>query len=98
MAATEDSSLRVSTTETSSVILTLEVEVDPKRVRKAFDRAYRDLSQFLDQVRLDVRQSYRTLKRSGESYDIQKQNVKVTKRQSLLTAYVVRALKYPPET
>ncbi len=43
MAATEDSSLRVSTTETSSVIRTLEVEVDPKRVRKAFDRAYRDL-------------------------------------------------------
>jgi len=43
MEATEDSSLRVSTTETSSVIRTLEVEVDPKRVRKAFDRAYRDL-------------------------------------------------------
>jgi trigger factor len=30
-------------TETSSVIRTLEVEVDAKRVRKAFDRAYRDL-------------------------------------------------------
>jgi trigger factor len=43
MAATEDSSLSVSTTETSSVIRTLEVEVDAKRVRKAFDRAYRDL-------------------------------------------------------
>jgi trigger factor len=43
MAATEDSSLCVSTTETSSVIRTLEVEVDPKRVRKAFERAYRDL-------------------------------------------------------
>jgi trigger factor len=43
MAATEDSSLCVSTTETSSVIRTLEVEVDAKRVRKAFDRAYRDL-------------------------------------------------------
>ena len=43
MAPTEDSSLCVSTTETSSVIRTLEVEVDAKRVRKAFDRAYRDL-------------------------------------------------------
>ena len=43
MAATEDSSLCVSTTETSSVIRTLEVEIDAKRVRKAFDRAYRDL-------------------------------------------------------
>ena len=43
MAATEDSSLCVSTTETSSVIRTLEVEVDSKRVRKAFERAYRDL-------------------------------------------------------
>lgn len=43
MAATENSSLSVSTTETSSVIRTLEVEVDAKRVRKAFDRAYRDL-------------------------------------------------------
>jgi len=30
-------------TETSSVIRTLEVEVEAKRVRKAFDRAYRDL-------------------------------------------------------
>jgi trigger factor len=44
MAATENSSLCVSTTETSPVIRTLEVEVDAKRVRKAFDRAYRDLS------------------------------------------------------
>jgi trigger factor len=43
MAATENSSLCVSTTETSSVIRTLEVEVDAKRVRQAFDRAYRDL-------------------------------------------------------
>jgi trigger factor len=43
MAASEDSSLCVSTTETSSVIRTLEVEVDAKRVGKAFDRAYRDL-------------------------------------------------------
>jgi trigger factor len=43
MAATEDSSLCVSTIETSPVIRTLEVEVDAERVRGAFDRAYRDL-------------------------------------------------------
>jgi trigger factor len=43
MAASDDSSLSVSTTETSSIVRTLEVEVDAKRVRKAFDRAYRDL-------------------------------------------------------
>ena len=43
MAATENSSLTVSTTAPSSVTRTLEVEVDAKRVRKVFDRAYRDL-------------------------------------------------------
>jgi trigger factor len=43
MAATEKTPLSVSTTETSSVLRSLEVEVDAKRVRKAFDRAYRDL-------------------------------------------------------
>jgi len=43
MAPSEDSSLCVSTTETSPVLRTLEVEVDAKRVRKSFDRAYRDL-------------------------------------------------------
>jgi trigger factor len=43
MAASEDASLSVSTTETSSIVRTLEVEVAAKRVRKAFDRAYREL-------------------------------------------------------
>ncbi len=37
-------SVSVSAVETSPVIRTLTVEVDPARVRKAFDNAYRDLS------------------------------------------------------
>ena len=37
-------SLRVETTETSPILRTLEVEVDADRVRKAYDRAYRDLA------------------------------------------------------
>lgn len=53
----------------------------------ACDRAYRDLSQFLDEVRLDVRESYRQLQQSGESYEIQTRNLKVAKRRSLLAAY-----------
>jgi trigger factor len=36
--------IRVTATEESPVTYTLAVEVDAKRVRKAFDRAYRDLS------------------------------------------------------
>jgi len=44
MSETQSSGLAVATTETSSILRTLEVEVDAKRVRKAFDRAYRDLS------------------------------------------------------
>lgn len=38
-----DSPISVETTETSSIQRTLRVEVDAKRVRKAFDRAYKDL-------------------------------------------------------
>ena len=36
--------LRVETTETSPILRTLEVEIDADRVRKAYDRAYRDLA------------------------------------------------------
>lgn len=41
--ATTEPSLSVSTTETSPILRTLEVEVDAKEVRKAFDKAYREL-------------------------------------------------------
>lgn len=39
----ESATLSVSTSEPSPILRTLEVEVDAKRVRKAFDRAYREL-------------------------------------------------------
>ena len=38
------STVRVETTETSSIVRTLEVEVDASRVRKAYDQAYKELS------------------------------------------------------
>ncbi|MAE96130.1 MAG: trigger factor [Deltaproteobacteria bacterium] len=38
-----DSPISVETTETSAIQRSLRVEVDAKRVRKAFDRAYKDL-------------------------------------------------------
>jgi len=43
MAESQAGSVSVSTTETSPILRTLEIEVDSGRVRKAFDRAYRDL-------------------------------------------------------
>jgi trigger factor len=39
-----DSTLRVTTREVSPVVRELEVEVDARHVRRAFDRAYRDLA------------------------------------------------------
>jgi trigger factor len=42
--ASEASAIRVQTSEESSVLRTLAVEVDAKRVKRAFDRAYRDLA------------------------------------------------------
>jgi trigger factor len=39
-----DSTLRVTTSEQGSVVRQLEVEVDARRVRRAFDRAYRELA------------------------------------------------------
>jgi len=44
-----DPSIRVETIESTSILHTIEVEVDASRVRKAFDRAYRDLAR---QVRI----------------------------------------------
>jgi trigger factor len=39
-----EAEISVSTTETSSILRTLEIEVAEPRVRKAFDRAYKDLA------------------------------------------------------
>jgi trigger factor len=40
----KDAPIRVETIETTSILHTIEIEVDASRVRKAFDRAYRDLA------------------------------------------------------
>jgi len=40
----KDVSIRVETIERTPILHTIEVEVDASRVRKAFDRAYRDLA------------------------------------------------------
>jgi len=40
----KDVSIRVETIERTTILHTIEVEVDASRVRKAFDRAYRDLA------------------------------------------------------
>ena len=45
----KDTSIRVETIERTPILHTIEVEVDASRVRKAFDRAYRDLAK---QVRI----------------------------------------------
>jgi trigger factor len=44
MAETHDDSIRVQTTEESSVVRRVEVEIAAPRVRKAYDRAYRELA------------------------------------------------------
>lgn len=41
---TKQSPIRVETLERTSILHTIEIEVDASRVRKAFDRAYRDLA------------------------------------------------------
>ena len=46
---TQSAPIRVETIERSAILHTIEVEVDAAQVRKAFDRAYRDLAK---QVRI----------------------------------------------
>jgi len=48
-AKTQDAPIRVETLERTAILHTIEVEVDAARVRKAFERAYRDLAR---QVRI----------------------------------------------
>ncbi len=43
-AQTKDASIRVETIEQTPILHTIEIEVEASRVRKAFDRAYRDLA------------------------------------------------------
>ena len=46
----------------------------------ARDKARRDYDEFVDIVRLDVRRSYRSMRRSHQTYDLQKRNVEVARR------------------
>jgi trigger factor len=46
--ASDTSAVRVQTSEESSVLRTLAVEVDAKRVKRAFDRTYRDLAKSVE--------------------------------------------------
>ena len=52
----------------------------------AQDKARRDLALFLDGVRLEVRESYRTLLVSRSSYDIQVHSLEIAKRRRKLAA------------
>lgn len=52
----------------------------------ALDKARRDLAQFLDNVRLEVRQSYREMAQSKTSYEIQARSVEIAVRRRKLAA------------
>lgn len=51
-----------------------------------YSRRLRDLEKFLDNVRLDVRASYRELIQSQKSYELQLRNVAVAKRRTMLAS------------
>ncbi len=57
-----------------------------RRAMIALEKAIRDYAEFADQVRLDVRQSYRALVRNQRSYEIQQQNVVIAKRRRKLAS------------
>ena len=50
----------------------------------ARDKARRDWEEFVDQVRLDIRQSYRSLIQSQRSYELEVRNVEIAKRRRKL--------------
>jgi len=57
-----------------------------RRALIAWDRARRQYDEFVDQVVLDVKQSYRTLLRSRRSYELQVRNVEIARRRRKLAA------------
>ena len=74
------------------VRLTLSYDLDQTANRDAYrlallarDKAVRDFQLFADNVRLEVRQSYRTLLRTSRTFETQQLNVQVAKRRSKLT-------------
>jgi len=50
----------------------------------AFERAQRDAAEFLDNVRLEVRQSFREMIRARQTYELQKENVRIAARRTKL--------------
>ena len=52
----------------------------------AYDKARRDLDEFLDNVRLEVRQSYRDLMQSKTSYELQERSVRIALRRRKLAS------------
>ncbi len=52
----------------------------------ALDKAHRDYVEFVDNILLDVRQSYRALVRSRKSYELQVRNLVIAKRRRKLTS------------
>ena len=50
----------------------------------ARDKARRDYEEFLDQLRLDIRQSYRALEQSRVSYELELRNMEINKRRRKL--------------
>ena len=52
----------------------------------AMEKAKRDLAEFEDGVRIEVRQAYRTLLRSRRNYDLQVRNVEIAKRRRKLAS------------
>lgn len=73
--------------------LTLDYPIDQTANRDLYrvtliekDKSRRDLSEFLDRVRIEVRESYRSLLQSRMSYDLQVRSVEIAKRRRKLAA------------
>ncbi|MGC9454089.1 MAG: TolC family protein [Phycisphaerae bacterium] len=49
-----------------------------------YEKARRDLAEFLDEVRLEVRRAYRSLQRSRRSYELQTENVRIARQRRAL--------------
>ena len=59
---------------------------DYREAMIALERAKRDLAEFEDEVRNDVRRDYRTLRQSRRSYELQVRNVEIAKRRNKLAS------------
>lgn len=49
-----------------------------------YEKGRRDLAEFLDEVRLEVRRAYRSLERSRRSYELQTENVRIARQRRAL--------------